>query len=1131
MSYGSSEFQYLDLIKLSQMVKQGSISKLNLVVLLGKTVAPPVDFECVQFPQGVAFVEGTLMCGAFNRGDLEKYATSIEFRNLIRSGMKDVHLLEGKISVLVPESYINSGLVSIYGRLSVCHDNRCRFYMAQWGFDKVSGKYVPKAVNITSPAFGVYTESYFKWIQGCISSKNYNKPIPCPSSLQITGIDREKIIPPRLGKVNDESKVTVSQSDNSLGELFNITGSDLGVGSQFNQEGVSQNDISSPIPTAHKPIIMTSDIDLLRKEIIPTTASFKTVKSELSKCTNKLEASVHKMETNKSIIEACIKMFVMTLPRYWTRRPNGVGSTGRDIFFTACRLVYDSMYSNEDDEDGGKDKGINLDTISELYNTNPEIVEIWGSSEGKVLRGLNFFRQYREAILYALFEVILETNCSVLKLSKLCTDRDIDFLSLINENPYKLCFISSAVSLDDMDKFAMVTELFNKDGEILKHRTIAYIHFYMCDSNNMIINDSTIIPRQTLEKRIKVGYVLNNTERRRMVSSGGVYLKDKTYANIESYFVGMKKEHCMLPTNGRWQKVDNFHEVLLLGVTNKQAIDWYVESGMGLQTSLSGVISISDYSMASKEAFIYEKIQRIFRYNKPDNDIKDIDEIVNNFEDMKSKELGIDNFKLENRQREAVKMIGSPVYAVIGGAGCGKTTTAEAIVYALQSVFDYTDEEIVYAAPTGRAASRLKESVKRPTRTIHSLFGIGGTSTFILNESSENKLSDARVLILDECSMINLNVMYEIMRGISNDIKIVMLGDIAQLPPIGFGKPFANLLGFIPCVKLNVSKRASAKSLITRNANALLDASVSEELQSGKDFKNISIDSSEAVTCISNLVEYHLGLKESIPYPTTDLGVLNKNDIQIVTPVKTKSYEWGSDNLNTVLQDIFNPYKSQRALYCMDVTGTKINAEYRVGDRVVHTKNISDINRYSLFGKQFESVGEGIVNGEIGVIKRIITASEMHDLTEDDFLLNFAKFDSTLFIEVEYDNVTIDEDDIDKYSIMYPIRCSTDAGGNYGVLDGRFVTTNTISLITLAYALTVHKMQGSQAKLVIVPIFKTRRSGFISRNMVYTAVTRASKGCYLVGDVSQGGKSTALSDARRVEITGSRSTLFEQYTE
>lgn len=95
----------------------------------------------------------------------------------------------------------------------------------------------------------------------------------------------------------------------------------------------------------------------------------------------------------------------------------------------------------------------------------------------------------------------------------------------------------------------------------------------------------------------------------------------------------------------------------------------------------------------------------------------------------------------------------------------------------------------------------------------------------------------------------------------------------------------------------------------------------------------------------------------------------------------------------------------------------------------------------------------------------------------------------------------------------------------------KFITTNSISLITLAYALTVHKMQGSQTKLVIVPIFKTWRTGFISRNMVYTEVTRAFKGCYLVENVLQGGKSTALSDVWRVDITGSRSTLFEQYTE
>lgn len=1131
----ASEFQYLDLIKLSQMVRHGSISRVNMAVVLGDRVPPPADFGCIQFPHGVVFVEATLLCGAFNRSIIEQFATSQEFRDTIRRGMKNVHLLEGKIAVLVPEEYVNFGLVSIFGRLSPFRESRCRFYMSQWGYDKSNGIYLPKPVSISKPTEDIYTLPYYNWLQRCSITKSYEKPIPCSGRLQITGIDRDEVEPPRIIHQNSGgSNTEVSEISKPMKSdtIFNITGSEvrnIGVGEQFNTHSSESNFSNSPIPTAHKPLVMTSDLDLFRKEIVPTTSSFESVKSVLSTCTDKLETFLRKMEANDILIEACIKMFVESLPKYWTRKPNGVGNTGRDIFFTACKRVQSSSCKDDDSENSDK---VDLDNLLELYRTNSEIVEIWGKSRNEAVKGMKFFYRNRDAILYALFEVILEISCDINILAKMCRNRDIDLLGLINENPYKLCFISSAVTLEDMDKFAMVVELFNKDGEIRKYRTIAYIHFYMCDSNNAVLNSSTIIPRQVLESRMKVGYVLTSAERRRMTSAKGVFLKDKVFANIEAYFAGMKPEHCMLPTDGKWQRLDNFHEFLPMGVTNKQALDWYIESGMGVQTALSGVLSISDYTMASKEVYIYNKIQRVFKLNK-DNTVDDfnLDEIVDHFEELKSKELGIENFKLEDRQREAVKMIGQPIYAVIGGAGCGKTTTAEAIVYALQEVYGYADSEIVYAAPTGKAASRLKESVKRDTRTIHSLFGIGGTSTFILNDKAGNKLKDAKVLILDECSMININIMHTVMNGVSPSIKIIMLGDIAQLPPIGFGKPFANLLSFIPCVKLNVSKRASSKSLITRNANAFLDPDGNGELVNGKDFMGIDIESSEAVNCISSLVRYHLGLESNIVYPTVDIGVLDKNDIQIVTPIRSTAYNWGSDNLNGVLQDIFNPFKSQRAIYHIDAGSANIKSEYRVGDRVIHTKNISDMNRYALINSEYKVVGQGIVNGEVGVIKRIILADEMKSFTEEEDLLRWAKYDSTVFIEVEYDNVSIDsDDDLKSYSIMYPIRCSTSVDGSYGSMNGRYITTSPITLISLAYALTVHKMQGSQAKLVIIPIFKMRRSGFISRNMVYTAITRASKGCYIVGDVNSGGTKSALAEAQKVEVTGSRYTLFEQFT-
>ena len=166
------------------------------------------------------------------------------------------------------------------------------------------------------------------------------------------------------------------------------------------------------------------------------------------------------------------------------------------------------------------------------------------------------------------------------------------------------------------------------------------------------------------------------------------------------------------------------------------------------------------------------------------------------------------------------------------------------------------EENIMFCAPTGKAANRLKEIVKKPTRTINSLFGIGDESYTILPEEKVKKKSEIKVLIVDESSMINLNLMYNMISKLSDGTRIIFLGDRSQLPPIGPGKPFTNLLTFLPCVVLNVSKRAAENSGSTRNAEFLLNNSDTyyvDDLEQYDDFRILETPKIDYGYCIKNV--------------------------------------------------------------------------------------------------------------------------------------------------------------------------------------------------------------------------------------------------------------------------------------
>ena len=622
----------------------------------------------------------------------------------------------------------------------------------------------------------------------------------------------------------------------------------------------------------------------------------------------------------------------------------------------------------------------------------------------------------------------------------------------------------------------------------------------------------------------------------------------------------------MLPQVGwREKKIRNISKYVLPIFKENSSDDVmrdYLSVGLGLEYIINNKKYVMDYTYAIKERYIIHRLYDLqINGDKPNLEQSKIEQCIRGFERLKAIEWNMPTFKLEERQADAVRLLYNPIMCLTGSAGSGKTTTAEAILYALQALLGVEEENIMFCAPTGKAANRLKEIVKKPTRTINSLFGIGDESYTVLDEENVKKKPEIKVLIVDESSMINLNLMYNMISKISDGTRIIFLGDRSQLPPIGPGKPFTNLLTFLPCVVLNVPKRASENSGITRNSETLLNESdnyVVGELQQFDDFRILETPKSRIVDLVQGIVNYHLGRVGEKRTGNTDAARrvlqsvdvnLSPDDIQVVTPIN--KYEWGTRNLNQVLQNVFNPrldYKKSALRFVSDYEykenhlGVKERiakyTELRVGDRVIHLENMSMKDRYvqvqnGVFRKIINS--SGVMNGDVGKVVDFIKGSDLifvDDFGEKDFETKdmFADSDDIIYTAVKFQDVDENGKPLE-YIIFYKAEYNSlyDEESLLKTQNVYTVFSSDLHNLDLAYALTVHKLQGSQAKLIICVMYPVRYSSFISRNMIYTAITRAEQGIYLVGNVI--GSESAIGKGRRIEQNALRLTITDKIFE
>lgn len=364
---------------------------------------------------------------------------------------------------------------------------------------------------------------------------------------------------------------------------------------------------------------------------------------------------------------------------------------------------------------------------------------------------------------------------------------------------------------------------------------------------------------------------------------------------------------------------------------------------------------------------------------------------------------------------------------VTGGPGTGKTTVIRAII----KLFDSLGIETLLAAPTGRAAKRMSESTGREARTLHRLleteFTGGDGSKFSRDE--DNPL-DCGALIVDEVSMTDILLLSSLLRAVSPGTKLIFIGDSDQLPPVGAGDALADMIksGVIYTVRLGQIFRQSGDSMIVVNAHAINRGEMPKLDNKNSDFFFMPRDDG-GVLCdlISTLVTKRL---------PEAYGFDPLRDMQVITPSRIGVA--GVANLNRVLGEKLNPKApSKKELTYKDTV-------FRECDKVMQIKNDYSVEWITDAGVG----GEGVYNGDIGILESIDHVEEVFRIRYDD---KVAKYDFAQIEEIEH-----------------------------------------------AYAVTVHKSQGSEYPAVIIPVFDAPPT-LLTRNMLYTAVTRAKKLVILTG--------------------------------
>ncbi len=455
--------------------------------------------------------------------------------------------------------------------------------------------------------------------------------------------------------------------------------------------------------------------------------------------------------------------------------------------------------------------------------------------------------------------------------------------------------------------------------------------------------------------------------------------------------------------------------------------------------------------MYDAERYIEERLCMLAEHGFSPNE-KNIEKTIKFFE----KENDI---LLAEKQRQAIKMAGrSGLLIITGGPGTGKTT----IIKAIMRVIMAEGGECLLAAPTGRAAKRMSIACGTQAKTIHRLLEIDYAAERSGEERDDRNISFKRneksplkcdALIIDESSMVDTLLMFHLLRAVKKGTRVILVGDKDQLPSVGAGKVLRDVIESerFETVVLDEIYRQDAKSLITVNAHSVNKGQMPElNTKDGDFFLMTRHDTESCIATLKELCSTRLPAK---------YGIDPLNDIQVIMPNRKGSC--GSLAVNKELQSVLNPPEYGKKE--IELAGVV----FREGDRVMQVKNNYDLIWEGLYNPAI--TGEGVFNGEMGVISNIDVKNRIVSVVFDENRLVF--YDYLSMRELEH-----------------------------------------------SYAITVHKSQGSEFDYCIIPIVNVSPM-LMTRNLLYTAVTRAKKLAVILG-TRENLKQMIDNDSEELRYTG-----------
>ncbi len=705
---------------------------------------------------------------------------------------------------------------------------------------------------------------------------------------------------------------------------------------------------------------------------------------------------------------------------------------GNNDIFELCGQVESVVYRNEENgytviELVGEDEMITAVGTMPMVNVG-EQVKLYGVYKNHPSYGSQFVASACERSMPENLDGILKYLSSgaikgigVATANRLVKEFGADTLSILENDPVRTSKIRG-ISLDK------ALDISNQLKQVVGIRElVAYLSAYSIDAKSAVAIWK-MFGNQAISYIEENPYILCDERLNISFDTADMIAKNQNRSDDDHFRVraalchvlnhNKLNGHTCLPKDKLLTVTANLLSLEMCSV--ESALTELLEDGTLISEDISEKELIFTSAMHQSEVYISARLQMLMRY--PAMQIRNVEDKIEKIEKS-------DNIQYADLQKTAIKeALTKGMLVLTGGPGTGKTTTLNAIIRLLKE----NGQKVFLSAPTGRAAQRMSEVTGEKAKTIHRLlevsFDIEDKPVF---KKNERNMLNCDAIIVDEVSMVDCVLFESLMRALPLSCRLILVGDCDQLPSVGAGNVLHDLIdsGTLPVVELKEIFRQSQQSLIVTNAHKIVDGEMPHLTATDNDFFFIRKASMEdTADAIVDLCTRRL--KNTYGYSCMD-------DIQILSP--TRKGVLGTLELNKRIQAVINPKDSSK-------NEIKVNFyTLREGDKVMQNKNNYNIN----WTKENGEFGEGIFNGDIGVLTQVNNSAHIVKVKFDD---KTAVYDMDSIVDLE-----------------------------------------------LAYACTVHKSQGNEFEAVVMPMHSFAPQ-LMYRNLLYTAVTRAKKMLILVGN-------------------------------